>query len=81
MSAQLQAALIRGLIAAVIGALVSFGTLYGAQADQHIVVAGVIAAFTAPLLVRGFGEGSYDANRAAAGHVLPSDVTATATKS
>lgn len=48
------------------------------QDDRNAVIAGVSAAVSA-FLIRGFGEGGFDANRARTGNVLKSDIGSTTT--
>ena len=75
---QLQAALLRALIISVITAETGFFTTWGATDDVKKAALAAGAAFFAGLLSR-FGEGGYDAYRAANEIIKKSDVGAEAT--
>lgn len=70
---QLKAALFRGLIISVITAGAGFFTTWGATDDVKKAALAAGAAFFAGLLSR-FGEGGYDAYRAANEIIKKSDV-------
>ena len=75
---QLKAALLRALIISVITAGTGFLTTWGATDDVKKAALAAGAAFFAGLLSR-FGEGGYDAYRAANEIIKKSDVGAEAT--
>jgi hypothetical protein len=74
---QLKAALLRGLIISVITAGTGFFTTWGATDDVKKAALAAGAAFFAGLLSR-FGEGGYDAYRAANEIIRKGDVGAEA---